>query len=157
MRGECRERFPRHQLQRKRLVSDPGMHHGTCATHVLWCMTGSLTHCDGENVPSIPGACATRNFPYLVRGPRINQCIPWILWDMIIYHMPRYSSIAHRATYSIPHHICTRLCCALFCCGCINSFNSFMWSYGTYSSRLLRLFLGQSLPKWQWRNPERFG
>ena len=29
MRRECRERFPRHRLQRKPLVSDPGMHHGT--------------------------------------------------------------------------------------------------------------------------------
>ena len=24
-------------------VSDPGMHHGTCVTHVPWCMPGSLT------------------------------------------------------------------------------------------------------------------
>ena len=24
-------------------VSDPDMHHGTCVTHVPWCMTGSLT------------------------------------------------------------------------------------------------------------------
>ena len=24
-------------------VSDPDMHHGTCATHVPWCMPGSLT------------------------------------------------------------------------------------------------------------------
>ena len=23
-------------------VSDPGMHHGTCVTHVPWCMSGSL-------------------------------------------------------------------------------------------------------------------
>ena len=34
------------------------MHHGTCVTHVPWCMSGSLTCGDGENVPSIPGACA---------------------------------------------------------------------------------------------------
>ena len=34
MRRECRERFPRHRLQRKPLTSDPGMHHGTCVTHV---------------------------------------------------------------------------------------------------------------------------
>ena len=27
--------FPRHRLQRKPLVSDPGMHHGTCVTHVI--------------------------------------------------------------------------------------------------------------------------
>ena len=24
-------------------VSDPDMHHGTCVTHVTWCMSGSLT------------------------------------------------------------------------------------------------------------------
>ena len=34
------------------------MHHGTCVTHVPWCMSGSLTYGDGENVPGIPGACA---------------------------------------------------------------------------------------------------
>ena len=43
MRRECRERFPRHRIQRKPLVSDPGMHHGACVTHVPWCMSGSLT------------------------------------------------------------------------------------------------------------------
>ena len=30
MRRECWERFPHHWLQRKPLVGDPGMHHGTC-------------------------------------------------------------------------------------------------------------------------------
>ena len=69
MRWECRERFPRHWLQRKPLVSDSGMHHGTCVMHVSWCMSGSLTRGGGEKVPGIPGACATRNFTYLVRGP----------------------------------------------------------------------------------------
>ena len=38
-----RERFPRHRFQRKPLVIDPGMHHGTCVTHVPWCISGSLT------------------------------------------------------------------------------------------------------------------
>ena len=69
MRQECRERFPRHRLQRKPLVSDPGMHHGTCFTHVPWCMSGSLTRGGGGKVPGISGACATRNFTHLVRGP----------------------------------------------------------------------------------------
>ena len=50
--------FPRGLLQRKPLVSDPGMHHGTCVTHVPWCMSGSLTRGGGENVPGIPGARA---------------------------------------------------------------------------------------------------
>ena len=49
---------PRRRFQRKPLVSDSGMHHGTCVTHVPWCMSGSLTCGDGENVPGIPGACA---------------------------------------------------------------------------------------------------
>ena len=31
------------------------MHHGTCVTHVPWCMSGSLTDGGGENVPDIPG------------------------------------------------------------------------------------------------------
>ena len=63
MRRECRERFPHHQLQRKPLVSDPGIHHGTCVTHVPWCMSGSLTRGGGENVPGIPVI-----FTYLARG-----------------------------------------------------------------------------------------
>ena len=58
MRQECRERSPRRRFQRKPLVSDPGMHHGTCVTHVSWCMSGSLTCGDGEKVPGISGACA---------------------------------------------------------------------------------------------------
>ena len=70
---ECWERFPRQRLQRKPLVSDPGMHHGTCVTHVPWCMSGSLTRAGGENVPGIPGACATHSFTYLSRGPW-NMC-----------------------------------------------------------------------------------
>ena len=61
-------------------VSDPDMHHGTCVTHVPWCMPGSLTSSflwsrrQGKNVPGIPGACTTRNFTYLVRGP----------WDQVM-------------------------------------------------------------------------
>ena len=40
MRRECRERFPRHQLPKKPLVSDPGI----APRHVPWCMSGSLTN-----------------------------------------------------------------------------------------------------------------
>ena len=61
--------FPNHPR-----VSDPDMHHGTCVTQVPWCMPGLLTsgflwsRC-GQNVSDNPGACATHNFAYLVRGP----------------------------------------------------------------------------------------
>ena len=75
MRWGCRERFPRHRLQRKPLVSDPGMHHDTCVKHVPWCMSGSLTRDDGKNVPGIPDAWATLNFMYLARGPWGNELI----------------------------------------------------------------------------------
>ena len=55
-------------------VSDPDMLHGTCVMHVPWCILGSLTsgfiwsQWRGKRC-GIPGACATRNFAYLVRGP----------------------------------------------------------------------------------------
>ena len=61
--------FSRHQLQRKQLVSDPGIHYGTCVSHMPWCMSGSLTCSGGENVRGIPGACATRTLAYVVRSP----------------------------------------------------------------------------------------
>ena len=70
--------FPRHLIQRKPLVSDPGMYHATCVTHMSWCMPGSLIRGGGENVPGIPGARAIHNFTYLVRGQylRVSQSSP---------------------------------------------------------------------------------
>ena len=56
-------------LQRKPLINDSGMHHGTCVMHVPWCMSGSLISGGGENAPGIPGACATPNFTNLAKGP----------------------------------------------------------------------------------------
>ena len=69
--GNAGNVFPRRRFQRKPLVSDPGMHHGTCVTHVPWCMSGSLTRGDGENVPGIPGACA----PAILRIWQEAHCI----------------------------------------------------------------------------------
>ena len=54
------EWFPSHRLQRKPLVSDPGMYNSTSLRHVRyaravpWCMSGSLTRGGGENVPAFP-------------------------------------------------------------------------------------------------------
>ena len=67
--GNAGNVFPATDFKRKPLGSDPGMHHGTCVTHVPWCMSGSLTRSGGENVPGILRACAARNFTYLARGP----------------------------------------------------------------------------------------
>ena len=63
MHRECWGRFPRHWSQRKRFRH--------ASWHVPWCMSVSLTCGGGESVPGIPGACATLNFKYLVRGPCI--------------------------------------------------------------------------------------
>ena len=43
--------FPCHQLQRKPLVSDPGMHHGTCVTHAC---RGREPAMAGETFPAFP-------------------------------------------------------------------------------------------------------
>ena len=107
MRRECR-RPPR--LQRKPLISDPGLHRGTCVTHVPWCMSVSLTCGGGENVPGIPSACATRNFAYPTRGPLTNYpallkvyltygclyllhmyckeplSVSWFIYDEVLWH-----------------------------------------------------------------------
>ena len=69
MRRECRERLPRHRFERNSLVSDSGMHHGTCVAHV------PVMHVRIDNPwmrgkrSVIPGAWASRNFTYLARGP----------------------------------------------------------------------------------------
>ena len=65
--------FTRRRLQRKPLVSDTGMHHGTCVTHVPWCMSGSLASGGGENVPGIPGACAPAIFCIWLRAHGLRK------------------------------------------------------------------------------------
>ena len=67
--GNAGNVFPRHWLQRKPLVKDAGMHHGTCVAHVPWCMSVSLTRGGGEKVAGIPSVCTILNFTYLVKGP----------------------------------------------------------------------------------------
>ena len=57
---------------------------------IMACMWGSLSCGGGENVPGIPGACGTRNFTYLVRGPyqevNCNSVRP-IANQMNIFHL----------------------------------------------------------------------
>ena len=83
------ETFSPPRLQRTPLVSDPDMHHGTYVTHMPWCMSGSLNRDGGENVHGFPGACATRNFTYLARGP-------W--WELTLFTevVGRYIHVQNR-------------------------------------------------------------
>ena len=69
------------------------MHHGTCVTHVPWCMSGSRTRGGGENVPGIPGACApaisriwqeAHTIPPVSRLDRADPChIKHTAWSII--------------------------------------------------------------------------
>ena len=102
MRRECRERFPRQQIQWKPLVSDAGMHHGTCVTHVPWCMSGSLIRGGGENVPGISGACATRNFAYLIRGPLASLGQPYVTCASLIIYVNSTSKRPQNSTKRKP-------------------------------------------------------
>ena len=54
MRWEYRERFPRHRLQRKPPINDPGMHHGTCVMHMPWCMSWSPKLVAGKTFLAFP-------------------------------------------------------------------------------------------------------
>ena len=103
MRRECWERYPRDRLQRKPLVSDPGMHH--CVTHVPRYMSASLTRTARKtDVPVIPGACATKNFTYLAIGPFsqvalevITGCTESKVWSpRIIDHLITCSDLSSR-------------------------------------------------------------
>ena len=87
---------PCRRFQRKPRVSDPDMHHGTCVTHVSWCISGSLTRGGGENVPGIPGACATHNFTYLTRGPLSKT-------TTVVRYFPRHSKRKRSWHISIHH------------------------------------------------------
>ena len=103
-------KFPRHRLQRKPLVSDPGMHHGT------WI---SLTRGGEGNVPGIPGACTTHNFAYLVRGPWVLSDYFWVkilsfqMWHFLLgpqnptscFYWPVRVVVSFMWCYSIIHSI----------------------------------------------------
>ena len=74
------------------------MHHGTCVTHVPCCMSGSLTRGGGENVPGIPGACATRNFTYLARSPwKLTQILQMSLRIRITGPLPNGATLFTQA------------------------------------------------------------
>ena len=64
-------------FSRPQWVSDPDMHHGTCVTHVLWCMPGSLT--SGFLWSRWQGKCSRhsrrlRNPQFYVTGKRPMPC-----------------------------------------------------------------------------------
>ena len=127
-RWEWQERFPRHQLQRKPLVNDPGMRHGTWVTHVPWCMSGSLTPGGGENVPGIPDACATRNFYVSWKKPILEKYYIWVepvIWCSVELYTGRgpyrYIRDAIWRYWSVSSLVQAMACCLNQCWLIINS------------------------------------
>ena len=109
--GNAGNAFSRRRLQRKPLVSDPGMHHGTCVTHVPWCMSGSLTRGGGENVPGIPGACAPAILPIWQDARYQNQC-----WSTSVIQSRSLSSMRRiSATFTISVLINDMKCSYISC------------------------------------------
>ena len=108
--GNAGNVFPCRRFQRKPLVSDPGMHHGTCVTHVPWCMSGSLTCGDRENVPGIPGACA----PAILRIWQEAHAQHWFReWPVAWEHQPRTRTNADLSLNAISQELVTNLFCRL--------------------------------------------
>ena len=70
-------------------LSDPDMHHGTCMTHMPWCMPGSLNnHYLGSlrrgKASGIPGACVMlrswQELHYLrTLVLQLKSCIDWLI------------------------------------------------------------------------------
>ena len=112
MRRECRERFPRHR----------GLAIPTCITARAWrtrrdaCrerwLAVSFEVGGGKNVPGTPGACATKNFMHLVRGPWNNFRIVSKPFTLSIHSARSY--IAHLYNFWLYH--CIAKGNVVFCC-----------------------------------------
>ena len=98
-----RERFPRHQLLRKPLVSNPGMHDGACVTQVPWRMSGSLTRGDRE---SVPGVCMC-NPQFYVSGERPMVTKSSILVFTLCVHVITYWQLTDLFLFSAPEDLST--------------------------------------------------
>ena len=102
--GNAGNVFPRRRFQRKPLVSDPGMHHGTCVTHVPWCMSGSLACSERGKRSRHSRRMRTRNFAYLARGPYHNINSGSFKTSVITCH--------NYLTTSSRNHVCRHCTCS---------------------------------------------
>ena len=112
MRRGCRERFPPPPR-----FSEPDMHHGTCVTHVPWCMAGSLTsgflwnRCRGKRSRH---SRRMRNPWFCVSGKRPMEAA--VTWHE--YHDTPISQISQCIRQASHHTPCRRRnvhTCANFC------------------------------------------
>ena len=108
MRRECRERFPRHRLAIPICITVLAWR--TCRDASRGCLfVVSFEVDDGEKVPGIPCACATKNFTYLVRGPLswnvthflfLSACCEQVVFCLAYYKEPTTVKAYKKATLS---------------------------------------------------------
>ena len=123
--GNAKNVFPATDFK-KSLVSDPGMHHGTCVTHVPRCMSGSLNCGGGKNVPDILGTCAIYNFTYLARDTCIGdglQCAA-LLAEKIYDYLANPLSDVNMSTVQVSYHMCLLTYHSSATCICTNIYDS---------------------------------
>ena len=69
--------FSRYWFLRKPLVSDPGMHHATCVTHVPWYMSEWLTRGAGKTFPAFPAHAQTEILRIWQEEAHDIMTMPW--------------------------------------------------------------------------------
>ena len=70
-------------------VSYPDMHQGTCVN--AWRHRYLMVSFEFGGEGNIPGACATRNFTYLVRSPWVNELTVNTEWRAWLYRTRHHS------------------------------------------------------------------
>ena len=118
-------------------VSDPDMHHGTCVTHVPWCMPGSVTSCFLWSRWRGKLSRCMRSPQFYASGKRliISRELHWsnvniqlsafIMWsDLTLYCTQNYSNLERtnsrsctrkRHTILVPTGEQWGVCCEYFC------------------------------------------
>ena len=99
--GNAGSVFIRHRFQRKPLVSDPGMHHGTCVMHVPWCMSGSLNHDGGVNRSRHSRSMRNSQFDVSGKRPIASGRFIGITWLITYFHIPLPWASVHCGYFNI--------------------------------------------------------
>ena len=94
--GNAGNIFPRRPFQRKPLVSDPGMHHGTCVTRAVMHVGIAYLRWRGKRSRH-SRRMRTRNFVYLARGP--CDVSFWIKYCIYAYALAFRSIHIHIRTW----------------------------------------------------------
>ena len=118
-------------------VSDPDMHHGTCVTHVPWCMSGSLTsgffwnRRRGKTFPAFPAHAQ----PAILRIWYEAHC----QWNLCAYSACWFHWQSYRFFFNHYHYLCyysVERCCQFLS-------QSYVTNYSTVYKTVFTLLYNQ--------------